>query len=561
MPVMANANTRRSDSFVLAVFASLVSIASFLYFYSHDKILLYGDAVAHINIARRVFDSQFPGLAQLGTVWLPLPHLLMIPFIVNDRMWSSGAGSSLPSMVAFVFGAVGIAKIFWSSGLFSSEENDGRTLYWAGWLAAVVYLCNPNLLYMQSTAMTEPLALALAVWAIYFYCRFVAEQRAALVDSIDEKASADRGARAGKSLLYCSFVLAAAALTRYDCWFLAAAIAVAAFAQLFPRCRSLALVRYKQAVLGRLRISFVRFAAIVALVPMFWLAYNQALFGNALEFANGKYSARAIEQRSIEAGNPPHPGSGSTKAAFAQYWAATRLNLDNGRIGGIVLLLAIAGSVALLFAETSLALLMWLPLGFYIWSIAYGGIPIFVPERYPFSYYNVRYGLELVPAIAVSFGYLLLLIFRRMTSRRLQVAFATASVLLIVVTYVNAWMSGPACLREGEINSAGRIALHKEIAAKLQQLPPDSTFVVSLTEHVGVFERAQIPLRRTWNESSHRKDEKEFSFPLTRGDYVLAFDGDHVSQMVSEDPESVQAIAIFHVAGEKRCVLYKTVRS
>jgi hypothetical protein len=560
MRVMANASTRRSDTFLLAVFASLASIASFLYFYSHDKILLYGDAVAHINIARRVFDSQFPGLAQLGTVWLPLPHLLMIPFIGNDRMWSSGAGASLPSMVASVFGAVGIAKIFWSSGLFSSEGN-GSALCWAGWLAAVVYLFNPNLLYMQSTAMTEPLALALAIWAIFFYCRFVAEHRAALLASIDEKTSADRGARAGKSLFYCALVLAAAALTRYDCWFLATAIAVAVFAQLFLRYRGIALVRYKQAVLGRLRIGFVRFAAIVAMVPVFWLAYNQALFGNALEFANGKYSARAIEQRSIEAGNPPHPGSGNVKIAASQYWAATRLNFENGRMGGIVLLLAIAAGGALLFGETSLAALMWLPLGFYIWSIAYGGIPIFVPDRWPFSYYNVRYGLELLPAVAISFGFLLLLIFRSMRSRRLQVAFVWLLFLLVAATYLKTWASGPACLREGEINSAGRIALHKEIVAALRQLPSESTFVVSLTEHVGVFERAQIPLRRTWNEGSHRKDEKEFSFPLTRGDYVLAFDGDQVAQMVAEHPESVQAIAIFRVAGEKRCVLYKTVRS
>src|SRR4051812_5469321 len=173
MPVMANASPRRSDAFLLAVFASLVSIASFLYFYSQDKILLYGDAVAHINIARRVFDSQFPGLSQLGTVWLPLPHLLMLPFIVNDKLWSSGAGGSLVSMVAYVVGAIGLAKIFWTSGLFSSNGTGNARL--SGWIAAIVYALNPNLLYLQSTAMTEPLGLALMLWAIYFYCRFVAE--------------------------------------------------------------------------------------------------------------------------------------------------------------------------------------------------------------------------------------------------------------------------------------------------------------------------------------------------------------------------------------------------
>ncbi len=73
--------------------------------------MLYGDAVAHINIARRVFDSQNPGLLQLGTVWLPLPHLLMIPFIFSNAMWQNGAGGSIPSMLAYVLGVVGIFRL------------------------------------------------------------------------------------------------------------------------------------------------------------------------------------------------------------------------------------------------------------------------------------------------------------------------------------------------------------------------------------------------------------------------------------------------------------------
>ena len=558
--MIANASPRRSDVFILAILASLISLASFLYFYSHDKILLYGDAVAHINIARRVFDSQFPGLAQLGTVWLPLPHLLMIPFIVNDRMWSSGVGGSVPSLIAFVLGAVGVAKIFWTSGVFADETDESK-LCWGGWLAAVVYLCNPNLLYMQSTAMTEPLAIALAIWAIYFYCRFVAKHKAALLGSGDERTSAELGDGGRKSLLYCSLLLAAAALTRYDCWFLAAAIAIAVFGNIFLRYRGLGLVRYKQEVVGRLRRRFLIFAATIAMVPLFWLAYNQALFGNALEFANGRYSARAIAARSLEAGNPPHPGRASLRGDAAQYWAATRINVEGGRIGTIVLIVALVGGVALLFAEAPLAIVLWLPLGFYIWSIAYGGIPIFVPDRWPFSYYNVRYGLEMLPAIAVSCGYLLLILLGRFESPRVQLAFPALLFALLGAAYVQSWVNGPACLREGEINSAARIALHKEIAAALKELPTESTFVVSLTEHVGVFERAQIPLRRTWNESSHRKGEREFAFPLTQGDYVMAFDGDRVADMVAQHPESVRTIAVFHVAGERRCVLYKTVRS
>src|SRR5882757_7785416 len=89
-------------------FAASISIASFFFYLQKSELLLYGDAVAHINIARRVFDSRTPGLLQLGTVWLPLPHLLMIPFLLSDWMWKTGVGGSIPSLIAYVLSVVGI---------------------------------------------------------------------------------------------------------------------------------------------------------------------------------------------------------------------------------------------------------------------------------------------------------------------------------------------------------------------------------------------------------------------------------------------------------------------
>src|SRR5271167_3527113 len=99
------------ETALVAQFAACVSFISFAFYFQHNGLLLYGDAVAHINIARRVFDSRTPGLLQLGTVWLPLPHLLMIPFLLSDSAWQSGISGSIPSMVAYALGAAGIFRL------------------------------------------------------------------------------------------------------------------------------------------------------------------------------------------------------------------------------------------------------------------------------------------------------------------------------------------------------------------------------------------------------------------------------------------------------------------
>src|SRR5678809_1560798 len=99
------------EAALIAVFAACASLVSFLVYLRRGELLLFGDAVAHINIARRVFDSRTPGLLQLGTVWLPLPHLLMIPFLLSNWMWKTGVGGSIPSMIAYVFGTVGVLSL------------------------------------------------------------------------------------------------------------------------------------------------------------------------------------------------------------------------------------------------------------------------------------------------------------------------------------------------------------------------------------------------------------------------------------------------------------------
>jgi hypothetical protein len=372
----------KRETTLLAQIAACVSMLAFLYYLRQGQILLYGDAVAHINIARRVFDSRTPGPLQLGTVWLPLPHLLVLPFVVSDWLWKTGIGGSIPSLFAYVFGTVGIFKLVRG---FVPESMPAKI---AAWIAGFIFIANPNLIYLQSTAMTEPLYLAFFVWSLLYFSAFV---------NGDQKA-----------LRSCALCLLGASLTRYDGWFLAAAI--------------IAVVVLSKTVVGRSvpRKALIEFLIISGAGPILWLAYNAAVYKNPLEFVNGPYSARAIEQRTSTPGSPPHPGSANLPVAASFFLKSAELNVGESNWHRIWPLLAFTSSVLLLFAQRERwpLLLLWVPLAFYPLSVAYSGVPIFLPPWWPFSLYNARYGIELLPAFAVFCALPVAVVLKRLRDRK-----------------------------------------------------------------------------------------------------------------------------------------------
>jgi hypothetical protein len=535
------------ETALLAWLTACISILSFLFYFKRGEILLYGDAVAHINIARRVFDSRTPGLLQLGTVWLPLPHLLMIPFLLSNWMWKTGAGGSIPSMVAYVLGTVGMFRLL-RDGLGSAAQSVVMTRV-AAWLAAIIYAANPNLIYLQATALTEPLYLALFIWALVYFNEFVQES--------GKPGENARQSTASSPLDKCGFCLAGACLTRYDAWFLTIAIGGAAL---------LVALRAKQrglALIGGLR----KFILLAAAAPVLWLAYNAIVYRNPLEFATGPYSAKAIEQRSPAAS---HPGAQDLQTAFSYFLKSAELNLSAASWQKLWLLLGLAGAIAGLAWKHSRGhlwplLLLWIPLPFYSLSVAYSGVPIYVPTWWPFSYYNVRYGLELLPAFAV-FVAVALYFAAQLLQRRAFKFGAVAAILIFVITsYASIWRA-PACFNEGAINSRGRIAVERELADFIKALPPDSTMLMYLGNHVGALQQAGVPLRRVINEGNHRTWkqpadldglwERALANPAKYADFVIAFEGDAVSSGVQK--QDLVSLAVIRVSGEPAATIYRT---
>ena len=80
----------RHETIFAGMVAALFSVLAFGYCLPRNMLLLYGDAVAHLGIARRLIDSLNPGIRQIGSVWLPFPHLLMMPFAARMGLETPG---------------------------------------------------------------------------------------------------------------------------------------------------------------------------------------------------------------------------------------------------------------------------------------------------------------------------------------------------------------------------------------------------------------------------------------------------------------------------------------
>ena len=518
-----------------------VSVAALLYYYAKQQLLLYGDAVAHLNIARRVVDNRHPieSYGQLGTVWLPLQHIAMLPFVWVNTLWQSGIAGAIPGMVAYVLGTLGIYRLVQARG--------GQA---AAYLAAAIYALNPNLLYMQTAAMNEPIFLAFFVWSMVYLDEFFRATYPPPPGSAAQPAQLTPR----RSLEYCGIVIYGGALTRYDGWF-SAAILIPLLAWLF-------VVSYGRTGDSRQRHtltkSFVEVLVLNALVPIYWLVYTWAVSGNALDFINGPYSAKAIALRTTAKGAPPFPGQDHAFTAGLYFLKSAQLNMGSAFWGHVLLLLAVVGTLAaiLRFRQYGFLLLLWLPLGFYSLSIAYGSVPIYIPAWYPFSYYNVRYGLELLPVFAV-FPALTATAWVRGANVKVQVAAVVIVAALAAASYISAYAEVPLTLREAQINSRDRNSMEKGLAGVLVQMPPHATLLMYEAEHAGALRLAGIPLSHVISEAEHPDWEIALLDPARNADFAVGCKGDPVWAAVHQHQDQFVQLITVSAPYQASCTVYK----
>jgi hypothetical protein len=176
---------------------------------------------------------------------------------------------------------------------------------------------------------------------------------------------------------------------------------------------------------------------------------------------------------------------------------------------------------------------------FYVISVAWGSVPIYLPEWWPFSYYNVRYGLQLLPAAAV-FVALAYEFLSKFASARWV---AIATLLMVAASYATVWQRSPICLREAEANGRARMEFDHRLAAELAKLPASATLMMDSSAHPGALEDAGIPFRRVLRESNPPFWEDALTHPARSADYVIAIDSDDVARSVRLFPQGLERIA------------------
>ena len=500
----------RQERSVVRLLALMLAMASLAYYASHGNLLLYGDAVAHLHIARRVVDSLNPGFRQLGSVWLPLPHILLIPFVLNMKWWQNGMAGAIPSVLTYVAGCVGIFRL-------------ARRWLEVGpaALAVLFYATNASLLYLATTAMTEPLYLAEMIWAVVLLVELAAA------------VAAEKDGLAAHGLRYLSLVLAAAVFTRYDGWIYAAAAWFAATVIVMRSSR-------RSALLGE----WVLFSVVVVVSPLLWLAYNAKQFHDPLDFLRGPYSARAIELRTTPPGAGHYPGYHNLRIAWTYFLKAAQLNAVWPSCGKLLVGIAAVGSVAALMRHRSAwpTLLFWLPLPFYAYSVAYGSVPIFLPMWLPYAFYNTRYGMELLPAFALFVAFSVAALMLRVP--RFQHWLPPVAGLLILVNSAALLHARPLVLQEAMRNGRSRIAFEHALAMKLAEIARGEPILMYTSAHVGALQQARIPLKQTVNEGDYYQWNAALADPAAASPWVVAIDGDPVAAAIKLHSANLDLLSV-----------------
>lgn len=354
------------------VYLTVTGLLAFVYYFFNHQNLLYADAISRLNISRKVVDNITPGLAQLGNVWLPLPQILMLPFIWNNYLWHLGIAGAIMSMICYVLGGHFVYK---AAFLLTKSP-------FASIMSLLVYALNINLLYLQTTAMSEALFLCTLAASIYFFIEWFDSNKK-------------------KTLVLAALSVSAMTLTRYEgLAFLLSSIPVV---YIYSRIKS----KKHSTAEGNTII----YATLACLGFGLWTLYLTAIFGDPLYWKH--YYATPQATGGIGLYSQAKPFMAAVWQYFTSYsWMVGIIPSVFSLFSIIILLYTSVRKKSFIF----LPLLMPLSIFLFMVLTLQRNTPIVQPslnmntilsgETSRGTGFNIRYGLLLLPWVAILSSFL-----------------------------------------------------------------------------------------------------------------------------------------------------------
>ena len=479
----------------VAVLILTVTGASLHFFYTRGLSNLYGDGLAHMEGARRIFDSITPGYEEIGSVWLPLYHLICAPLAINDFLWRSGLAGGIVSSAAFALTCYLLFRL-------GAEINRNVA---AGIVALAGALLCPSFLYLASTPLTEPLALmwsALVVYALFRYAQ----------------------SGSWKSLAGAAAAAFFGTLTRYEGW------------NVLPFATLLVFLIHPYPWRQRLIRASV-LAGIAGAGPLLWIIHNVHRFQNPLEFYNGIGSARDIYAHQVATTAFTYPTDGSLLLSGRYYLEDLKLVL-----GVWALELAVLGFVAWCASlrasrRGAVAVLFIVPLPFYIQAMAHAAIPLYVPTLFPHTYYNLRYGVEMIAAVALFPSF----VFSPRLGRNLRIILMIVFLGLVGRQFARMTAGGPRELpvvKEGILNTPCRARRQRAIIEFLRGRYDGKRVLVAVGKWPCVEPEVDIYFRNTITNLNRQYWPRMRREPEKWVEWIIRGDGDPIDSLIQAYPQA-----------------------
>jgi hypothetical protein len=209
-------------------------------------------------------------------------------------------------------------------------------------------------------------------------------------------------------------------------------------------------------------------------------------------------------------------------------------------------------------------LLLWLPLPWYIWAMWSGTVPIFIPQFYPHGYYNVRYGVQLLPALAVFSGFLLVWLMARwhataagMRWRRFALPSYGVAVTLAYLLMFRGL--GPVAYGEAVYNSPDRLAMQTKLAAALRAYHRGDRVLMFLGTYPGALADDDIPLHEVIQEGNYVLWDRGLERPQDYVRWVVVESNTIIDREVNHHAlkQDFQRVASFTATNQNRVEVYR----